>query len=273
MMRVFVKKCSNDVADVAKRRKRQSGGFHTAPFNLLRHFQISRYGSGIFENDIWRHDMRLSIEKCANLVAGSYAAVKHKNPVKTVPGVVEYLDNKGAQALMLDHKVLVIPGSNEVIDWIRNVNVYNILGKKYKAKSQAKSKTGAILHTGFNRHADLISKFAMEHDAKFIIGHSLGAATAQILGSWMGVPAVGFASPRVKLGARKVQNESKILNICRLDDLVTHVPPSEVGFRRLGKTVQLVAPKANPGLDHSMPNYIKALGYDTLGTKLPRTWG
>lgn len=170
--------------------------------------------------------MRLSIEHCANLVANSYAAVKHKKPVKTVEGVVASLDHRGAQALMLDYKVLVISGSNEVIDWIRNLNVYNILGKKYKAKSQAKSKTGAILHAGFNRYADLISRFAKDHGARFIIGHSLGAATAQILGSWMGVPAVGFASPRVKLGPRKVQNESKVLNICRLDDLVTHVPPS-----------------------------------------------
>lgn len=217
--------------------------------------------------------MSISIAQCANLVAGSYDAVKHKNPVKTVPGVVHYLDNKGAQALMLDHNVLVIPGSNEVIDWIRNVNVYNILGKRYKAKSQAKSKTGAILHTGFNRHADLVSKFAKEHDAKFIIGHSLGAATAQILGSWMGVPAIGFASPRVKLGPRKVKNESKVLNICRWDDLVTHVPSSQLGFRRLGKTIHLVASETNPGLDHSMDHYIEALGFETLGAQLPKTWG
>ena len=217
--------------------------------------------------------MRLSIAHCADLVAGSYSAVKQKKRGRNTQGVVAYLDRKGTQALMLEHNVLLIPGSNELIDWIRNVNVYNIAGKRYKAKTRAKSKTGAILHSGFNRHAMLISAFAKEHDAKFIIGHSLDAATAQILGSWMGVPAVGFASPRVKLGPRKVQHESKILNICRLDDLVTHVPPSEVGFRRLGKTVQLVAPEANPGLDHSMPNYIKALGYETLGDKLPRTWG
>lgn len=217
--------------------------------------------------------MRLSIAQCADLVADSYTAVKNKKRGRNTQGVAHYLDKRGAQAVMLAHDVLVIPGSNELIDWIRNVNVYNILGKTYKAKAQAKSRTGAILHSGFNQHANLIAKFAKEHDAKFIIGHSLGAATAQILGSWMGVPAVGFASPRVKLGLRGVKNEHKVLNICRLDDLVTHVPPSEVGFRRLGKTVQLVAPAANPGLDHSMPNYIKALGYETLGEKLPRTWG
>ena len=217
--------------------------------------------------------MRLSIAHCADLVAGSYSAVKQKKRGRNTQGVVAYLDKKGAQALMLEHNVLVIPGSNEVIDWIRNVNVYNILGKKYKAKAQAKSRTGAILHSGFNRHATLVSAFAKENDAKFIIGHSLGAATAQILGSWMGVPAVGFASPRVKLGPRKVKNESKILNICRMDDLVTRVPPSEMGFRRLGRTVRLVAPEPNPGLDHSMERYIEALSFETLEGRLPRTWG
>lgn len=217
--------------------------------------------------------MKLSIAHCADLIAGSYTAVKHKKRGKNTKGVVEYFDDKGAQALMLEHNVLVIPGSNELLDWMRNINVYNILGKTYKAKSQAKSKTGAILHSGFNRHANLLGIFAKKHDAKFIIGHSLGGAAAQILGSWMGVPAIGFASPRVKLGERKVKNEKLILNICRLDDFVTHVPPSEIGFRRLGKTVQLIPPETTPGLDHSMPNYIKALGYDTLGDKLPKTWG
>ena len=107
--------------------------------------------------------------------------------------MAEYFYDKGAQALMLDHNVLVIPGSNELLDWMRNLNVYNILGKTYKAKAKAKSKTGAILHSGFNRHANLIGTFAKKHDAKFIIGHSLCGAAAQILGSWMGVPAIGFA--------------------------------------------------------------------------------
>ena len=217
--------------------------------------------------------MRLTIENCADLALKSYAAAKALKRGRSAQGVVAHLDRRGAQAMMLDHKVLLIPGSNELVDWMRNVNVYNILGKRYKAKASAKSKTGAVLHSGFNSHANLIGKFAKEHDAQFVIGHSLGAATAQILGSWLGVPAVGFASPRVKLGSRRVKNESKILNICRLDDLVTHVPPSEIGFRRLGKTVQLIAPETNPGLDHSMPNYIAALDFDTLGDALPRAWG
>ena len=56
--------------------------------------------------------------------------------------MVEYFDDKGAQALMLDHKVMVIPGSNELLDWMRNVNVYNILGKKYKAKVAGEIQNG-----------------------------------------------------------------------------------------------------------------------------------
>lgn len=89
----------------------------------------------------------------------------------------------------------------------------------------------------------------------------------------MNVPAVAFASPRVKRGGYKVRYESKVLNICRLDDLVTRVPPSEMGFRRLGKTVRLIPPSINSGFDHSMKHYIKALDFETFDNELPKTWG
>ena len=137
----------------------------------------------------------------------------------------------------------------------------------------SKHRTGAFFHSGFYKHAGLILEFAKDNKAQFIIGHSLGAAAAQILGTSLNVPTVGFASPRVKKGNGRLKNEKRVLNICRVDDLVTRVPPSEVGFRRLGRSVRLVPPKNNPGMDHSMPNYIDALGYDTFGGPLPRTWG
>ena len=217
--------------------------------------------------------MRLKILNCAELVGSSYGLVKAIKRNQIPPNVVDHMNHRGAQAVMLDHNVLVIPGSNELVDWFRNFDTFRIAGQRFNARAATRHKTGAFFHSGFYKHAGLILEFAKDNRAKFIIGHSLGAAAAQILGTSLNVPTVGFASPRVKKGNGRLKNEDKVLNICRVDDLVTRVPPSEVGFRRLGQSVRLIPPQTNPGMDHSMPHYIDALKFDTVDGALPRTWG
>lgn len=213
--------------------------------------------------------MKLTITECAELARDSYAASEGKMPslVKTS------FDKKRAQAVVTKNDILLIPGTNQLSDWFTNFDVFDIIGKKFRAKDAAKSKTGAMFHAGFWEHAMNLHGFAKENKVKFIIGHSLGAATAQILGVALNVPAVGFASPRVKKGKRKLKYENQILNICRADDLVTRVPPSEAGFRRLGKTVRLVPPSVEKGLDHSMNDYLKALSFSPFEGELPKSWG
>ena len=216
--------------------------------------------------------MRISIMNAAELAAQSYD-ITDMIKAGQVPGAVKaHISVKGAQAQMMDHGVMVIPGSNELLDWFTNFDVYKILGSRFGRRDRQKGSRGAVFHEGFLRHASRLQGFARDNGAKFIIGHSLGAASAQILGTALGVPAIGFASPRVKLGAGKLKNESKVLNICRADDLVTRVPPSEAGFRRLGKTVRLVPPKTNPGMDHSMPEYIESLKTHVSAPGLPKSW-
>lgn len=217
--------------------------------------------------------MRLTIQNCAEMAQQSYAIAKKIKGGEVPDAVKAHLDERGAQALMLAHGVLVIPGSNELSDWFRNFDVYHILEKVFNARGRAKSRTGAVFHEGFYNHARLIKGFARQHQAQFVIGHSLGAAAAQIIGAELGIPAVGFASPRVKLGRRKLKHEGLILNICRSDDLVTRVPPSETGFRRLGETYRMIPPENNKGMDHSMDHYIDALAFKAFEGNLPKTWG
>ena len=217
--------------------------------------------------------MRISIRDCAKLARDSYDLSDAIKDGRAVSGVKNSFDDKGGQALVTVDNVLLIPGTNERSDWIKNFNVINIFGKKFNARDTAKSTTGATFHAGFWHHASQLHRFARDNDVKFIIGHSLGAAAAQILGVVMDVPAVGFASPRVKRGEHKVRHENRILNICRADDLVTRVPPSEAGFRRLGTTVRLIPPEINDGIDHAMKHYIKALDFEAFDEGLPKAWG
>lgn len=217
--------------------------------------------------------MKLKVEDCAQLAMNSYAIAKATSKGQSVDGVSASFNKSGAQAVITKDNILLIPGTNELSDWFKNFDVLNILGKRFTARDTSKSTSGATYHAGFWRHAAQLHRFAKENRAEFIIGHSLGAATAQILGVALNVHAVGFASPRVKRGNRKVRNEENILNICRADDLVTRVPPSETGFRRLGKTIRLMPPKVEKGIDHSMKDYMNALSFEAFDHQLPKSWG
>lgn len=217
--------------------------------------------------------MRLTIKNCAELAADSYSISKDLAEGKSHSGIRAFQDISGAQALVTKDNVLVIPGTNELADWLKNFDVFNILGGKYSARESSRAGSGAYFHAGFWRHSMQIHGFARSNNIEFIVGHSLGAATAQILGAALNVPAVGFASPRVKRGPTRIRNENRVLNICRADDLVTRVPPSEAGFRRLGNTIRLMPPTLNKGMDHSMQEYIAGLSFDAFDGELPIKWG
>lgn len=216
--------------------------------------------------------MQLSVKNAAELAEQSYLIADRIKRGRVPPEVKAHINRKGAQAYMMKRGVLVVPGSNELLDWFRNFDIYRIMGRNYRRDERGKGRTGAVFHAGFLRHATTLYAFAKENNAQYVIGHSLGAATAQILGTSLGIPAVGFASPRVKRGRRKLKNESKVLNICRMDDLVTRLPPSEAGFRRLGLSVRMTPAVTNPGLDHSMTHYLQALDDHVGAPGLPKRW-
>ena len=216
--------------------------------------------------------MQLPLMNAAAIAAQSYS-ISARIAAGDVPVEVKaHLDRKGAQAFILDHGVLVIPGTNELLDWFKNFDVYRIAERVFGPRDQARGNNGVVFHEGFLRHASIVNTFAQKHDVRFIIGHSLGAAATQILATSMNVPGIGFASPRTKRGMRLLKNEEKVLNICRLDDLVTRVPPSEAGFRRLGVTVRIAPKETNPGMDHSMQNYINVLNEHAGRPDIPDRW-
>jgi len=207
--------------------------------------------------------MRLTVMNAAEMAEQSYHITKMIK-MGRVPGAVKaHIDVAGAQAHMMSHGVLVIPGSNDILDWVTNFDVYKILGKTFGRKEKARGSRGAVFHAGFLRHASRLQRFAKDNQAEYVIGHSLGAAAAQILGTSLAIPAVGFAAPRVKFGSGKLKHEHRVLNI---------VPPSEAGFRRLGLSVRLISGATNPGMDHSMAHYITALKEHVSAEGLPKAW-
>jgi len=166
----------------------------------------------------------------------------------------------GVQAAYLKNGILVIPGTNEASDWAEfNFNVWS-------------GDSGALWHAGFLRHAQIVFSFAKPLKPKFIIGHSLGGASAQIVGSSLKTPTITFGAPRVYKESSPVSGEGWVLNICRSDDSVCHVPPPLLGFRHIGSRRWLLPDKLNPGEDHRMDKYIHLLGRKSVAKNLPAAW-
>ncbi len=171
------------------------------------------------------------------------------------------IDHQGAQAMMLTDGTCVIPGTNEVSDWINfNFDV-------------GKGDSGRSWHNGFLRHAQAVYPFAKGAGARLVIGHSLGAASAQIVGVSLGVPAICFASPRPLRGRTRFKGEHRVLNVCRHDDAVCSLPLPILGFRHVGK-VHWISPREQQSEgSHRLADYLRAMDKGTARPELPAEWG
>jgi hypothetical protein len=159
--------------------------------------------------------------------------------------IAPQLNQDGVQASVVDDGVLIIPGTNEISDWTR----YNF---KFAAQ-------GATVrwHRGFLRHAQAVYREFQPKAPKMVIGHSLGAASAQVVAYSLGIPAICFASPKPHCSWRKLRGQDKILNICRMDDAVTKQPPFP-WYQHVGQ-VDWLNPKSKFGEDHRLEHYSQAL--------------
>ena len=154
------------------------------------------------------------------------------------------LDKSGVQAHFTKDGTLVVAGTNEWSDWWK----FNFAVGRGATRPW---------HAGFLRYAQTVYTWvkAEGFDIKLITGHSLGAAAAQILGhSLPGVETICFASPK-PLGPKTHATISRVLNICRTDDLVCRVPPH---FGHVGG-VEWIDPKHHFGEDHRIKHYIEAM--------------
>ena len=174
--------------------------------------------------------------------------------------IVASMDRNGVQARILQGGLLVIPGTNEKHDWWRfNFNVL-------------RGCSGTLWHDGFFNHATAVFNWAKPLKPRFIVGHSLGAASAQIVGMSLGLPTIAFASPR-PLKGRLVSSQGKwIININRRDDRVCGLPPLAAGFNHVGRAEWIGPLRLNLGEDHGMDKYIALLKQDRVKRALPPHW-
>lgn len=154
--------------------------------------------------------------------------------------------------------VLLIEGTNSLQDWFQ----YNF--NLFVSTDVARGDSGALYHAGFYNHAMRAYAFAkpFRADIRVVIGHSLGAASAQIVGPSLGKPTVSFASPRPLLRGEPV-NPSLVTNFCRDDDLICRLPPGAfgglIGYQHIGAVVGLVPAAPHVGEDHRIDEYVEIL--------------
>lgn len=232
----------------------------------------------------------MSVMTAAQLIATAYALnPKHTTPAdKTLHDthqldVVKRCTEPGVEAYMLSNACLLIPGSNALDDYLRfNLRIWGLGRRKLSFREDAKqqsvdtrTKLGfsrTIWHQGFLQHANKIFKWIGDDPndwPKMIIGHSLGAASAQILSKTWAAPAIGFAAPRPRKSKGDVVLDELSLSICRDDDIVCFLPSS---FHRMGQTCTLRHNNPKQGLNHDMDAYIDALHNRAPNLNIPTIW-
>ncbi|MCT4609707.1 MAG: hypothetical protein N4A70_10930 [Pelagimonas sp.] len=208
----------------------------------------------------------LDILDACDIVEASYAGFKASE-------IEEKIDIRGVQAYHLKSGILAIPGTNELSDWFDyNLKVYgDNEGYGYDVIA---GDSGSMWHAGFLEHAQTVYTFAKGLRPKFIVGHSLGAASAQIVGTSLKIPTIAFASPGTLRGkpSNRLRGEGWVVNYCRSDDTVCYMPPRHRGFRVLGSQYWLTPEDANPGLDHNINQYRKIIKTKKVRERVPMQW-
>ncbi|MFK7875210.1 MAG: hypothetical protein AB8B71_05450 [Paracoccaceae bacterium] len=212
--------------------------------------------------------LRYRLTRAAELAEASYTGKPHAQ--------ISYqwkasLDVSDVQAHLLTDNTLLIPGSNSIRDYIRyNLRIQRLGKRRLKLANQI-SNAPITWHQGFLAHAKIVQDWLMDNNftPAFVIGHSLGAASAQILSAGWAIPAIAFAAPRPCRTATAQMAARYCLCVNRTDDGVCKLPG---GFHHLGD-VRACKPRGpSPGMDHAMPHYRKIVDEGLAAQKLPATW-
>lgn len=209
--------------------------------------------------------VRMALMEAAELARQSYFGPDSLPPLKAK-------NTDTAQAYLTMDDVLVIPGTNEFADWTKyNLQAFNAKGSQVGWAGANPAIGAAIWHFGFARHALEVVIFLGARQPKFIIGHSLGAGSAQILACHYQVPTVCFASPRPRFGTDKLPGEGWAINLVNNEDIIGAILAAEAGFRRVG-SVRGLSPTATGGLHHAMADYKPALAARLATGSLDPVW-
>lgn len=173
------------------------------------------------------------------------------------------LDQGGVEAYLLTDGTLVIPGTNDHSDWRRNLT----FGRVDRGAS------GTSWHKGFLQHASPIYVYAKQHNVRLVIGHSLGAAAAQIVAISLGLPAIAFACPPPLRGKLLLAGENRILTINRHDDTVAKPFLLFSGFRQVGRQHWIHPRERQSRGSHSIPAYLRAMEIGRASPPIPASWG
>lgn len=209
------------------------------------------------------------VREAAKLAGHSYNVRGERN-LKTQ--IADECKINGVEATLMTNGFLLIPGSNSLADYFKfNLRVWNIGHAKYDLRTTktVRGASGTIWHQGFFAHAKTIYDWMGDRRPVLIIGHSLGAASAQILSKSWRRTSIGFAAPRPRKARGQIANDELSLSINRSDDLVPGVPSS---FSHMGTTRKLLHKNRRPGLNHSMHAYIDALDNHVGADKVPEIW-
>ncbi|WP_368185091.1 hypothetical protein [Aestuariibius sp. HNIBRBA575] len=209
----------------------------------------------------------MSIKDAAILAEASYSPSGINSP-----RILHSCPDADVQGHFLDGDILLLPGSNSIRDYIRfNLRVLNLGNVKLALSGDKTEKgtSGTTWHQGFLSYSRVLTTWlsGLNKKPKLIIGHSLGAASAQILCRTYGAPAICFAAPRPKFIKGAVKHDEKLLIINRSDDLVPGMPPS---FSHMGKIHLLSPAKKRRFPAHAMKHYRSILNETT---SLPTRWG
>lgn len=188
------------------------------------------------------------------------------------PAVRHTLNHDDVQAYVVDGDILLMPGSNSVRDYLKyNLRFAQVAGHRFDP-AVTRDPTGTLWHQGFLRYAGVVHQWLQEIGVrpKFIIGHSLGAAAAQILSVGYNVPAIGFAAPRPTKTADRENRASQCLLINRADDLVPKLPGR---FHHMGQAMQISTPTDGRFIAHAMPRYLAVLDAAIAAAEVPEVWG
>lgn len=208
--------------------------------------------------------------------AAALAEASYKADRIVSPRVIKSLDHDDVQAHLLEGNILLLPGSNSVRDYVKfNLRPLRLGDQRLVLKHATASEKGASgtkWHQGFLRYSIEIFEW-LKREGKtpnYIIGHSLGAAAAQILSKTYNAPTLGFAAPRPKWSKHGVVHDGRCLLVNRSDDPVPKVPST---YHHMGKAKLFKSVKHRSLLAHSMRHYINIIEEDNNFNVLPETWG
>lgn len=210
---------------------------------------------------------QLSVKDAAKLARASYT------PAGIIsPRILHSCPDQDVQGHVLQGNILLLPGSNSIRDYLRfNLRPLNLGGTRLTMTQDGTDRgaSGTMWHQGFLTYARILYDWldGLNQTPDLIVGHSLGAAAAQILCRSYGCPTICFAAPRPKFVSGPIKHDSELLIINRGDDLVPDMPPS---FSHMGKPWRPRPAKPRLFPAHAMKHYESILAEDNA---LPKTWG